>query len=208
MRNIILWSSLLLVLIFANGVIYMRERSIRSGKEMYVSLLPRDPRSLIQGDYMVLRDQVSSQANRVRSKRIPPSGKLVVRVANNHVARFMRFDNGKRLSVRERYLRYKQLKGKLSIGVDAFFFQEGMRKCYQNGVYGILKVEKNGTATLVGLADRDRKKLGPNHPKCQRKKPVKRSRQPKLQRPPVKVESTKPPTTPDTPPRNFTPAPR
>ena len=55
MRNIVLWAVLAVVLILANWSIVGKERVLANGEIMLLDLAPRDPRSLLQGDYMVLR---------------------------------------------------------------------------------------------------------------------------------------------------------
>ena len=71
------------------------------------------------------------------------------------VAQFQRRDQGEPLATGEHRLTYRIRKGRLRVGVDAFYFQEGLADTYQPARYGEMRVAADGTSLLVGLRDAD-----------------------------------------------------
>ena len=57
-------------------------------------------------------------------------------------------------------LEYGVRGGRLQVGSDAFYFQEGRANEYAAAKYGETRLAPDGTAILVGLRDKDRKALG------------------------------------------------
>jgi uncharacterized membrane-anchored protein len=139
-----------------NGMIAYKEATIRNGTTMYLELAPRDPRSLMQGDYMALRYNLNN-ARTDRGWR----GKFVVRLHDNKVAEIIRAHDGEALSENEHLLRYTRGSRGTRIGTDSFFFQEGHGKHYANARYGELKVSPGGERVLVGLRNADLSKAKP-----------------------------------------------
>ncbi len=137
-----------------------KERVIAAGTPVLLRLAPVDPRSLIQGDYMALDYAVAREAGS------PPlhlrDGRLVVALDGNGVARFVHFDDpGAALRPGEHLLRFHLRRGRVRIGPDAFFFQEGKAALYGRAVYGELRVDASGDAVLVGLRDLNFRPLEP-----------------------------------------------
>ena len=64
---------------------------------------------------------------------------------------------GKDVREGEIVIRYKTDLGRLTIGADNYFFQEGSAKKFENAKYGLLKVDSEGNSILVGLCDGDRR---------------------------------------------------
>ncbi|MCL1046465.1 GDYXXLXY domain-containing protein [Shewanella electrodiphila] len=60
LNTIILVGTLVLILALVNWQIFQKEQHIRHGELIYLELAPVDPRSLMQGDYMALRFQMSN----------------------------------------------------------------------------------------------------------------------------------------------------
>ncbi|MCI0507948.1 MAG: GDYXXLXY domain-containing protein, partial [Gammaproteobacteria bacterium] len=58
--NMILFGVLAVVLLLANYFIISKEQVLANGKVMLLDLAPRDPRSILQGDYMVLRYRMAA----------------------------------------------------------------------------------------------------------------------------------------------------
>jgi uncharacterized membrane-anchored protein len=161
MRKAILWVVLGLVLVTVNVLIYGKESVLASGDTLLLDLRPRDPRSLMQGDYMSLRyrigDGVASAAHGLAA-----DGLAVVKVDGRSVASFVRLHDGKTpLAEDERLLRFRKRAGRVRIAGDAFFFQEGLTEVYQPARYGELRVDRSGEAVLVGLRDGELRALGP-----------------------------------------------
>jgi len=61
MKKIAFWCFTLVVLLTVNYIIIQKEDTISDGRTMLLKLAPRDPRSLIQGDYMVLRYEIARE---------------------------------------------------------------------------------------------------------------------------------------------------
>lgn len=157
MRNAIHWLALAAVLVAANAMILQKERILKSGTTMLLRLAPVDPRSLMQGDYMVLRYRMSSEA--LRRHSLADRGKIVVILDKNRVARFARVHCAEKLNAGEHLLTYRK-RGELRLGAESFFFQEGKAGEYSGARYGELRVSSGGAAVLVGLRDEKRRRLG------------------------------------------------
>ena len=77
------------------------------------------------------------------------------------VARFVRREPvGMELGAAEHLLRYRRRSGRIRIGTDAFYFQEGLADLYRGARYGELRVDGDGEGVLIGLRDKFRKPLG------------------------------------------------
>ena len=148
--KIVLAANLILVLAFFAFSVIQKETLMSNGTEILLRLAPVDPRSLMQGDYMALDFEVTRKIS-YDSK----SGYVVVKVGDDKVAEFVRVQNDKDVNDGEHLIRYKRQSGRLSIGADNYFFQEGSAKKFENAKYGLLKVDSDGNSILVGLCDKD-----------------------------------------------------
>ncbi|MHC4505096.1 MAG: GDYXXLXY domain-containing protein [Planctomycetota bacterium] len=158
MKTAVYWGTAALVLVAANGLIAHKEYVLANGRTVLFRLAPRDPRSLIQGDYMVLRYRIASRASH-SELRNEPDGRIVVRLDPNSVATFVRVHAGEPLAAEEQLVRYRWRRG-LRLGAESFFFQEGHAERYERARYGELKVTPGGTAVLVGLRGESFERLG------------------------------------------------
>jgi len=145
------------VLVVANGLIVDKERVIDNGRTAYLRIAPRDPRSLIQGDYMRL---AYSMTRRVDASGLPDKGELVIALDEDRVARYVRVDDGTPLGNGELLLRYRRKGQEVRVGAETFFFQEGMADEYQRARYAELRVAPSGKSVLVGLRDDKFEPLG------------------------------------------------
>lgn len=148
--KIVVAANLILVLAFFAFSVVQKETLISKGSEVLLRLAPVDPRSLMQGDYMALNYEVLDKID-YNSK----SGYIVVKVDRNKVAKFVRRQNSKKTNNGELVIFYKKHEGRLTIGADNYFFQEGSAKKFENAKYGLLKVDSDGNSILVGLCDKD-----------------------------------------------------
>lgn len=151
-------AGLLLVLVVANGTIWQRQAIVDHGQPLLLKLRPVDPRSLMQGDYMDLAYDDSLFPPAEAHDRLPSAGRFVVTVDEDNVARFARLDDGRPLAADERYLAFRLVdrQGRIRLGAESFFFQEGRADDFAGAEYGVLHVDKRGRPVLVGLADADR----------------------------------------------------
>lgn len=149
MKKILIWAITLLVLVAVNVLIVKKENTLAHGQTMLLRLAPVDPRSLIQGDYMVLR---YAMARDISDENLKDKGCIVVSLDENHVARFVRVHTDEPLSSDEHLLFYRNRNG-LKLGAESFMFQEGLADVYSQGRYGELVVDSSGKSVLVGLRD-------------------------------------------------------
>lgn len=156
-------AKLIVLLIFVistlNYGVYQKEHVRRYGDKILLKTVPSDPRSLMQGDYMVLQYELS------RTIKIPESyngkdGYIVVRPNEYNVAEFVRFySSGEALSDGEKLLFFRNKRNHVGIFPDTFLFQEGHGRIYSAAKYAIFMIDNLGNQLLVGLADVDRNEI-------------------------------------------------
>jgi uncharacterized membrane-anchored protein len=151
-----------LVLGGVNYSIFHKERIKRDGEMVLMDLAPVDPRSLMQGDYMTLDFQVARQiTNSLPAKASasdPPQAaspregeiRLVdITLDEKRVANFSTVPTANSLK-----LRYRMRSGRVWLGTNAFFFEEGRAAQYAKARYGEFRLDRaSGEAVLVGLRD-------------------------------------------------------
>jgi uncharacterized membrane-anchored protein len=158
MRSRVIFGGLALVVVALLVLVIRKERVLAHGTPVLLELAPVDPRSLMQGDYMVLDYAVSRELARSEA---PRQGLLVLRLDENGVGRFLREQTpGTPLAPDELLLRYKERDGRIRLGAESFFFQEGHADLYAGAKYGELRVAEDGSSVLVGLRDAERQPLG------------------------------------------------
>lgn len=150
--------ALLVALALPGYMIAAKEQVLEDGRSLLLRLRPVDPRSLIQGDYMILAYEIASEVRSARS--LPRTGVIVVRVDADRVARFARLDDGRPLAADEQRLRYRLRSDDLRLGAESFFFAEGTGDRYEAAAFGELMVDESGESVLIGLRDAERERLG------------------------------------------------
>lgn len=140
-----------------------KEKTLKEGELVLLKLAPRDPRSLMQGDYMVLRyyetrtafstgkflggvNKIELESNR---------GYLIATLDSNRVAHRVRFQTKPEPLYEGEYRikYYKSNWASVSIGAESYFFEEGSAKKFEKARYGALRVHPSGESVLVGLYD-------------------------------------------------------
>ena len=138
-----------LVLIAVNLSIVAKERIKTGGEPIFLELAPVDPRSLMQGDYMALRFAIAQEIS------TEESGSAALLIHDNRVAKLNPDPNAAGLRIR-----YRIRNGQVWLGTNAYFFEEGSAGRYEGARYGEFRVDRDsGEAVLVGLADKDLKRL-------------------------------------------------
>jgi uncharacterized membrane-anchored protein len=170
MRARVIFGGFLLVVLALVVQIVRKEQVLTHGTSVLLELAPVDPRSLMQGDYMVLDYAVSREARLATgtdwgtsssTDSGPKEGRLVLRLDADGVGRFVRHDTpGTPLAPGELLLRYKVRQRRVRLGAESFFFQEGHADRYEGAKYGELRVTGDGSSVLVGLRDARRQPLG------------------------------------------------
>lgn len=158
-RRIVILVTAIIVLAAVNFEIYQKEQLLAKGTTVLLALAPVDPRSLMQGDYMILRYQIARLPALYQAEK---EGYLVIEPDEKQVASFKRiYDEKTPLSTGELLLRYRKRGNDIRLGAESFFFQEGQASHYEKAHYGELRLTPSGDSILVGLRDIALNSLGP-----------------------------------------------
>jgi uncharacterized membrane-anchored protein len=157
MRHLLILIITIIVLAVINLKIYDKEQLLAKGTTVLLKLAPRDPRSLMQGDYMELRYDIASEPALRAAER---DGYLVISIDDKQVANFKRiYKESTALATDEHLLQFRKREHDIRLGAESFFFQEGQAKCYENASYGEIRLAGSGESVLVGLRDAEFKRL-------------------------------------------------
>ncbi len=172
-RLLVVLAGLLAILAAANWAIAQRENVLRHGQPVVLQLAPVDPRSLMQGDYMALRYEVSDQVAELL--RASPeldeavhgdgAGVLLLKADADGVHRLrgvLTTEQAGRSAPSadgEAKLVFRLRDGDVRVVTDAWFFPEGQAKHYEQARYGLFKVDGRGKGLLVDLLDEQRRGL-------------------------------------------------
>ena len=148
------------ILALANFSIYSRERLLAEGRVVLLDLAPRDPRSLMQGDYMALNFRAANDAFGFRAKEGLVDGRIVLQIDPRGVARFKRFDDGAPIAADEIRIRYRVRGDQVKFATNAYFFQEGTAKDFERARYGEFRVAPDGECLLTGMRGENLERLG------------------------------------------------
>jgi uncharacterized membrane-anchored protein len=129
----------------------------RNGEVVYLDLAPRDPRSMMQGDYMALRFRLAQEIE--TSLRTGAAAKPVLGDGETGFADIA-LDEKRVASLAKPgapsnlRMRFRMRKGAVWLGTNAFFFEEGTDGRYTSARYGEFRIDgASGEAVLVGLRD-------------------------------------------------------
>lgn len=148
-QSIAFWLGLLLIMGTIEGLIMQKENLIRRSEKVFLPLAPRDPRSLMQGDYMVLRYFLPRELD-AKLRAAEKRGRVVLKLDERGVGTFVRPYGGEALGPRERLLAYKR-RGGIRFGAESFFFQEGHGQYWAKARFAELRLDDEGKSLLVGL---------------------------------------------------------
>ena len=158
------------VLAVAGWGIWSNERILAEGQVVRLELAPVDPRSLMQGDYMVLNYAVADALRSANGTSTGPSaaradGFAVLQVDAQRVGRLARIAPTLTEAApgeNEVALRYRVRDRGVRVATNAFFFQEGLEPVFRDARYGEFRVGGNGEPRLVALLDARLGRLGDN----------------------------------------------
>ncbi|WDI32745.1 GDYXXLXY domain-containing protein [Hyphococcus flavus] len=154
---------LVVALTLVNRSVWRLETQFRDATEIYLPLGPRDPRSILQGDYMVLnfRNDIYPPFDAIEA--LPRGGEIFLKLDENNVAAFSRIpaagDAPGPDEIRIDYV--KTNSRRIRYVPQSFFFQEGEAELFQPARFAIVKVTDDGNARLTALADENRQRIGP-----------------------------------------------
>lgn len=156
--------TVLVTLLVVNAGIVQKQRLIQYGDLVFFELAPVDPRSLMQGDYMRLRFALANQIQAsVRSEaedslpRFPNQG--IITADDRRVVQWQGFYRGQDLQADQYLLDLRWQGQQVRLATDAYFFEEGSAKTFEQAQYGGFRMNTSGDAVLVGLYDADLKLL-------------------------------------------------
>ena len=155
---VLIYANAVLVLLIFNLSIWAKESLIEHGHNITLALAPVDPRSLIQGDYMILsynlqRDHRVKAEVEKKAQEGKFSGHLILKPDKNGVSQFVRIDDGQKLNDGESRFIYRYRHRHIQFPGESFFFQEGLADLYQKARFSVFKIDDKGNAVLVGLKD-------------------------------------------------------
>jgi len=153
-RRLLVLAGLLIALLVVNSSVLRYEKLLRHGQVAVLELAPVDPRSLMQGDYMRLEFAIAREVASSLQGQDGDRGFVVVRAGDRGVARFVRVQPDASVHAEgELAIRYRRQNGRVVLGSDAYFFEEGRARHYEQARYGELRVAPDGTALLATLRD-------------------------------------------------------
>lgn len=165
-QGLALLTGTLATVLVANGVIWQKQDLIARGKPVFMELMPVDPRSLMQGDYMHLRFATLDARQlplleSMGSKR----PRVVLQLDARGIATVQRLHTpGQPLAPHEMLLELSPKDGNWVVVTDAWYFKEGQAQIWQAARYGEFRVLPDGRALLVGMADAALQPITPNRP--------------------------------------------
>lgn len=158
--SLLQWGGIALALVLTLGVanvgIWQKEDVIARGQPVFVELAPLDPRSLMQGDYMRLDfrlpGDIAGADERLLTLARP---RVVARRDPGGVAVLLRIEQvAGPLAPDEIRIELTPKNGRWILVTDAWFFREGDAERWAKARYGEFRVDPEGRALLVGMADR------------------------------------------------------
>ncbi len=153
--SLTLLAGTLLTVLVANGAIWQKQDLIAHGKPLFMALVPVDPRSLMQGDYMRLRfATLDTHTLPLLEDLGGQRPHMVVQRDARGVGTVQRLHTPTQpLAPNEMLLQLTPKDGDWVVVTDAWFFKEGQGPAWQAAKFGEFRVLPDGRALLVGLAD-------------------------------------------------------
>lgn len=152
-----------LVLMVMNVAIWQKQQILNNGETVLLKLAPVDPRSLMQGDYMLLRYEIEQQLPNIDELQHRKIHAAIIKANEQGIAEFVRLDDGSALASGEKRIKLHPANFFPRIKPAHFFFQEGQAKYYEKAEYGIFTFANDNPKSylLSGLADKNLQKMMP-----------------------------------------------
>ena len=149
-------------LLVANVGIAQKEHTIAQGRKVFVPLAPVDPRSLMQGDYMRLNFQLPAERITYEELAWGQRPHAVGTLDERGVVQWLRTDLAEApLQAGEMRFALTPRDGQWTLVTDAWYFREGDAARWEAAKFGEFRVEPDGKALLVGLADAQLRGIAP-----------------------------------------------
>lgn len=152
MKALLFWLGIVITTTAGIRIVQQKKHILANSRSVLLTLQPRDPRSLMQGDYMVLRYELAQSAPGDQLQR---RGKLVLKLDANNIGTFQRLHDASALAADEQLIDYRNYNG-IEIGAESFFFQEGTGQTFKRAKYAELKISPDGEYLLTALCDEKR----------------------------------------------------
>ena len=147
--RIMIGLNLVLLLGYINYSIFKKEKQLHDGRLVLLRLAPADPRSLMQGDYMELRYDLSDLE---WDDTMPKRGYCILTKDTLNVVNILRVQlTPVPLNEGEFLLKFTAGKRGINLGAESYFFEEGTAEIYENARYGGLIIDEEGNSLLYGL---------------------------------------------------------
>ena len=135
--------------------VYQKEDIIKNGDEFYISLEPVDPRSILQGDYMILHYNYNS--GKSMSWDTDDSDDMdykyaILYLSSNGVVSGYTLTNDEVAADNQVLLKVQQQKP-LKFVANTFFFQKGKAELFDDAKFARFKYKK-GESILISLHDK------------------------------------------------------
>ncbi|MGN6670977.1 MAG: GDYXXLXY domain-containing protein [Candidatus Nucleicultricaceae bacterium] len=156
MKRTFILISLAFIIGYFNYSIFQKEQILKYGEPVYLKIEPVDPRSLMQGDYVIFKYSLTKTIKQTPKN---PTGFVVIKVDENRVGHFVRFHQDELLLESEKLLPYRTLFGGIEIRPNSFFFEEGHGRIFERAPYAMLKFKGAHQLVLYGLADQNLKQI-------------------------------------------------
>ncbi|MEQ1929942.1 MAG: GDYXXLXY domain-containing protein [Parvularculaceae bacterium] len=149
-------------LALVNRSVLRLESDFREARDIYLPLGPVDPRSLIQGDYMVLAFRETIYPEFEAIEALPARGEVFLKLDGDGVAAFSRVAGaGDTPGPDEIRIDYTKEASGLRYCPTSYFFQEGEAEIFNAARFAVLRVAPDGKTRLAALADSERKIIQP-----------------------------------------------
>lgn len=161
-KPISFWQSMVLIitvlttLILVNLAIVDKEQHLANGQELLLKMVPVDPRSLMQGDYMRVRFAIEEDIKQHFGDSFALDGAVdgvvLLGVDKHNIGRFEQVaDVGTATANNQMAVRFRIRNGVIKFATGSFFFQEGKAAQYEKAQYGVFKVNDKGEPLLTDL---------------------------------------------------------
>lgn len=154
MNKLVVVGMLVVILCAVNWSIYNKEQLLNQGESVALELAPVDPRSLMQGDYMVLDFVIAQQVGQQLDERkvMAFDGYVYVSRDGNSVGHFSHISDS--LEPNEQLaMKFRVRDGHVKFATNAYFFEEGQAEIFERARYGEFRVGDDGEILLVALLD-------------------------------------------------------
>lgn len=154
---VLILTNLLFLAAYFIYAVKSKEDILKNGKLVLLKLAPVDPRSLMQGDYMILNYEINQNV----PDNTPQKGFVLLSKKENGEYKATKFQNylpkDTLSGIPVEYIKTNHWNQSIRIGAESYFFEEGSAEKFEKAAYGGLKVDENGNSVLIGLYDKNKK---------------------------------------------------